>query len=82
MESSVTGVVSGQFDFGFANTTCPLTVRVRGLPLRAVAHGVASAGAPEVAVNRFRNIGDTTIRASVRKAGGDPDGVEFVEMPF
>ncbi|MCW2882613.1 MAG: nitrate transporter substrate-binding protein [Sphaerisporangium sp.] len=36
----------------------------------------------KVSVNQLRNIGDTTIRASVRKAGGDPSKVTFVELPF
>ena len=36
----------------------------------------------KVSVNNFKNIGDTTVRASVRKAGGDPSKVEFVELPF
>jgi NitT/TauT family transport system substrate-binding protein len=35
-----------------------------------------------VAVNTLKNIGDTTIRASVRKAGGDPSTMKFVELPF
>src|SRR3712207_6759878 len=35
-----------------------------------------------VAVNTLRNISDTSIRESVRVAGGDPDAVEFVEMPL
>ncbi len=35
-----------------------------------------------VAVNTLKNIGDTTVRESVRKAGGDPSGIKFVEMPF
>src|SRR5436190_12822038 len=35
-----------------------------------------------VAVNTLKNIGDTTVRASVRKAGGDPKGVRFVELAF
>jgi NitT/TauT family transport system substrate-binding protein len=35
-----------------------------------------------VAVNTLKNIGDTTIRASVRKAGGDPSSVKFVELAF
>lgn len=35
-----------------------------------------------VAVNTLNNIGTTTIRESVRAAGGDPDSVEFVELPF
>ncbi|MDW4903987.1 ABC transporter substrate-binding protein [Streptomyces sp. ADMS] len=35
-----------------------------------------------VAVNTLKNIGDTTVRESVRLAGGDPSKVEFVEIPF
>jgi NitT/TauT family transport system substrate-binding protein len=33
-----------------------------------------------VSVNNLKNIGDTTVKASVRKAGGDPATVRFVEM--
>jgi NitT/TauT family transport system substrate-binding protein len=36
----------------------------------------------KVAVNTLKNIGDTTTREAVRKAGGDPAKVNFVEMPF
>ncbi|WFE27391.1 ABC transporter substrate-binding protein [Solwaraspora sp. WMMD791] len=36
----------------------------------------------KVAVNTLKNIGDTSVRESVRKAGGDPENIEFVEMPF
>jgi NitT/TauT family transport system substrate-binding protein len=36
----------------------------------------------KISVNTLKNIGDTTIRESVRKAGGDPSGISFVEMPF
>jgi NitT/TauT family transport system substrate-binding protein len=35
-----------------------------------------------VAVNNLKNVGDTTVRASIRKAGGDPSNVKFVELPF
>ncbi|MGX1480827.1 UNVERIFIED_CONTAM: NitT/TauT family transport system substrate-binding protein [Streptomyces canus] len=35
-----------------------------------------------VAVNTLQNIGDTTVREAVRKDGGDPSKVKFVEMPF
>ncbi|WP_461003930.1 ABC transporter substrate-binding protein [Streptomonospora sediminis] len=35
-----------------------------------------------IAVNNLQNIGDTTVRNSVRKAGGDSDTIEFVELPF
>ncbi len=35
-----------------------------------------------VAVNNLKNIGDTSVRASVRKAGGDPSKLKFVELAF
>jgi NitT/TauT family transport system substrate-binding protein len=35
-----------------------------------------------VAVNNLNNVGDTTVRASVRKAGGDATKVKFVEIAF
>ncbi|MEJ3742689.1 ABC transporter substrate-binding protein [Actinomycetes bacterium KLBMP 9797] len=35
-----------------------------------------------VSVNTLKNIGDTTVRASVRKAGGDPDKGKFTELAF
>jgi NitT/TauT family transport system substrate-binding protein len=36
----------------------------------------------KVAVNTLKNINDTTVRESVRKAGGDPSKVKFVELAF
>lgn len=36
----------------------------------------------KVAVNTLNNINDTTVRASIRKAGGDPKTTEFVELGF
>ena len=36
----------------------------------------------KVAVNTLKNINETATRASVRKAGGDPDKVKFVELAF
>lgn len=35
-----------------------------------------------VATNTLNNIVDTIVRASVRKAGGDPSTIEFVGVPF
>jgi len=35
-----------------------------------------------VAANTLQNIVDTTVRASVRKAGGDPAKVKFTALPF
>jgi NitT/TauT family transport system substrate-binding protein len=102
----VPGVVSGQFQFGFSNTTSLMIARSQKVPVRAVANGAASTGAAgedfgavvvkkdspvksagdlegrKVAVNTLKNINETAVRASVREAGGDPDGVEFVELAF
>ncbi|MEU9732822.1 ABC transporter substrate-binding protein [Streptomyces sp. NPDC048002] len=36
----------------------------------------------KVAVNTLKNINETAVRESVRKAGGDPDEVQFVELAF
>lgn len=36
----------------------------------------------KVAINALNNIGDTTIATAVKKAGGDPTKVKFVEVPF
>ncbi len=35
-----------------------------------------------VSVNQLNNIGDTTVRASIRRAGGDPKAVKFTAVPF
>jgi NitT/TauT family transport system substrate-binding protein len=35
-----------------------------------------------VAINTLNNISDTVVRASVRKAGGDPASIRFVELAF
>ncbi|MDF3142840.1 MULTISPECIES: ABC transporter substrate-binding protein [unclassified Streptomyces] len=36
----------------------------------------------KVAINTLKNINETAVRQAVRKAGGDPDKVNLVEMPF
>jgi NitT/TauT family transport system substrate-binding protein len=36
----------------------------------------------KVAINSLNNIGDTTIKTAVEKAGGDPSKIKFVEIPF
>ncbi|MFD5628243.1 ABC transporter substrate-binding protein [Streptomyces sp. NPDC127072] len=46
---------------------------------------IKSAGELEgkkVAVNTLKNINETAVRESVRKAGGDPSKVQFVELAF
>ncbi|MFK4639433.1 ABC transporter substrate-binding protein [Paenarthrobacter histidinolovorans] len=47
----------------------------------AISSGADLAG-KTVAVNTLNNINDTTVRASIRKAGGDPSAVKFVELAF
>lgn len=36
----------------------------------------------KVSVNNLSNIGDTTIKSIVEADGGDPESIEFVEVPF
>jgi NitT/TauT family transport system substrate-binding protein len=36
----------------------------------------------KVAVNTLNNINTTTVNEAVRKAGGDPSGIQYVELPF
>ncbi|KUM69960.1 ABC transporter substrate-binding protein [Streptomyces curacoi] len=102
----IPGVVSGQFQFGFSNTTSLMIAQTKGVPVKSVVNGAASNGkvggdvtgvavrkdspvrsakdlaGRTVAVNTLQNIGDTTVRESVRRDGGDPSEVRFVEIPF
>ncbi|WP_219468757.1 ABC transporter substrate-binding protein [Nonomuraea rhizosphaerae] len=104
--AAISGAVSGQFQFAFANTTSLLTAKQQGLDVKVVSNGVSSTSeqgkdfsavlvkkdspikaaaeltGKKISVNQLKNIGDTTVRASVRKAGGDPSKIEFIEMPF
>lgn len=53
--------------------------------LVAADSGIASAAdlaGKKVAVNTLNNINDTTVRQAIRKAGGDPQTTEFVELGF
>jgi NitT/TauT family transport system substrate-binding protein len=36
----------------------------------------------KVAVNTLNNINTTTVNEAVRQAGGDPSGIQYVELPF
>ncbi|MGW9494255.1 ABC transporter substrate-binding protein [Streptomyces prasinus] len=102
----VPGVASGQFEFGFSNTTSLLIAQSNSVPVKGVANGNASTGVEgedfaaitvkgdspvksakdlegkKVAVNTLKNTMELGVRASVTKAGGDPDEVDFVEMAF
>ncbi|MFE5887676.1 ABC transporter substrate-binding protein [Streptomyces sp. NPDC002285] len=102
----VPGVASGQFQFGFSNVTSLMVAQSNGVPVKAVANGIASTGVrgkdfnglmvrkdspvksakelegKKVAINTLKNINETAVRQAVREAGGDPDKVNLVEMPF
>lgn len=102
----VPGVTSGQFQFGFSNMTSLMVAQSNGVPVRAIANGIASTGlqgkdfgaitvkkdspiksareleGKKVAINTLKNINESAVRESVRKAGGDPDKVTFVELAF
>jgi len=49
-----------------------------GSPIRTA----AQLSGKRVAVNALKSLGDTTIRQSIRKAGGNPKNVLFQAMPF
>src|SRR3712207_4724554 len=47
--------------------------------------GIASAAdlaGKRVAINTLNGMGDITVREAVKQDGGDPDAVQFVELPF
>jgi NitT/TauT family transport system substrate-binding protein len=52
------------------------------VPKDSPIHTAADLAGKTVAVNNLKNVGDTTVRASIRKAGGDPANVKFVELAF
>ncbi|MGY1691940.1 ABC transporter substrate-binding protein [Geodermatophilus sp. SYSU D01105] len=52
------------------------------VPADSPIQSMADLAGRTVSVNTLNNIGDTTIRAVVEEAGGDPQAVQFVEIPF
>jgi NitT/TauT family transport system substrate-binding protein len=102
---TVPGVISGQYQLGYANVVSLLLAHAKGLPLKIIAAGDFSAGKADdfggvvvpagsaiktlkdlegktLAVNQVNNIGGVTVRAAMRKAGGDPDKLKLVELRF
>jgi NitT/TauT family transport system substrate-binding protein len=105
---TVPGVISGQYQLGYANVVSLLLAHAKGLPLKIIAAGDFSAGSigsgddfggvvvpagsavktlkdlegKTLAVNQVNNIGGVTVRAAMRKAGGDPDKLKLVELRF
>ncbi|MFF1296700.1 MULTISPECIES: ABC transporter substrate-binding protein [unclassified Streptomyces] len=102
----VPAVASGQYQFGFSNSTSLMVAQSNDVPVKVVSNGIASTGVQgkdfgaltvkgdssvksadqlegkKVAINTLKNINETAVRESVRKAGGDPDKVKFVELAF
>jgi NitT/TauT family transport system substrate-binding protein len=71
-------VCNGVTSTGVADKDYSGVVVKSGSPVKTA----ADLAGKTVAVNTLKNIGDTTVRASVRKAGGDPKAVKFVELAF
>ncbi|MCG2620448.1 ABC transporter substrate-binding protein [Arthrobacter sp. I2-34] len=57
------------------------TTEVAALPESGIG-GPADLAGKTVAVNALNNFADTTIRNSIEQAGGDPQQVKFVEIPY
>ncbi|WEH14261.1 ABC transporter substrate-binding protein [Streptomyces sp. VNUA24] len=74
----VKAVVNGVASTGKAGADfAGITVR-KGSPIRTA----SDLEGKKVAANTLGNICDTSVNESVRKDGGDPAEVEYVEMPF
>jgi len=71
-------ISSGSASNGRAGRDVSAIVVPDGSPIRSA----AQLSGKKVAVNALKSLGDTTIRQSIRKAGGDARNVEFVAMPF
>lgn len=52
------------------------------VPADSDIQSAAELGDATIAINTLNNISDPVVRASVRNAGGDPAGIEFVGVPF
>ena len=74
----VKAVASGVASTGRAGRDFSAVVVMDGSPVRS-ARDLAG---KRIAVNTLKNLGDTTVRQSVRRAGGDPTGIRFQAMPF
>ena len=71
-------VASGNSSTGEAGKDFGAVVVTANSPIRTA----KDLAGRRVAVNTLKNIGDTTVQASVRKAGGDPKAVKFTELAF
>jgi NitT/TauT family transport system substrate-binding protein len=71
-------IASGDASTGVAGKDFSAVVVRQDSPIRSAKDLVGRT----VAVNNLKNIGDTTVRASVRKDGGDAGKVRFLELPL
>lgn len=46
------------------------------------AQSAADLAGAKIGISKLKSLGDTTVRASIRKDGGDPTKVKFVDVPF
>jgi NitT/TauT family transport system substrate-binding protein len=69
-------VAAGDSSTGKAGADFSAIVVPKDSPIRTA----ADLAGKSVSVNTLRAIGDTTVKASVRKAGGDPSKVNFTEL--
>ena len=72
------GIAAGVASNGRAGRDFSAIVVPDGSPIRS-AKDLAGA---LIGVNVLKSLGDTTVRQSVRKAGGDPGGIQFKAIPF
>ena len=71
-------VASGVASTGLAGRDFSAVVVADGSPIQTP----RDLSGKRIAVNTLKNLGDTTVRQSVREAGGDPTRITFVAMPF
>jgi NitT/TauT family transport system substrate-binding protein len=76
--AAVKGVASGVASTGRPGRDFSAVVVRGGSPIRTA----KDLAGKRVSVNILKNVGDTTVRESVRKAGGDPTGIRFQALPF
>jgi NitT/TauT family transport system substrate-binding protein len=73
----VKAVAAGNFSTGKAEDFGGIIVPA-GSPIKAM----KDLEGKTLSVNQVNNIGGVTVRAAMRKAGGDPDKIKFIEVPF
>lgn len=70
-------IAAGNFSTGKAEDFGAVVVPA-GSPVKAL----KELEGKTVSVNQINNIGGVTVRAAMRKAGGDPDQIKLIELPF